>query len=277
MKHDPRRILLALLAILGLLLASCGGGDSDDGDSVEDPTTTTAADDGADDDADSDDGGDTGDDEAAEGEDDGDGDAGGGVDDEEPTDVDSDGRSQADAESLAAAVHPTLDDFPAGYEASDDEDDDAGFSACITSVSDDQELAEAGPTTFESGDAVAMNVTTVVYESVAAAEAVIDEMTTDAFVTCGQGVIDDGFASPTGSTSLVASVDSPPIGEESVSLSGAFAPSGADGAAGISIHAVRTADVLSFVAVLDVTGGDAIGEAVATGLTAVGGRHAAVG
>lgn len=277
MTRDRRRLLLALLAVLGLLLTACGGDDGDDDAAPE--TSTTAADD------DADDGGEGTDDTTDGGADEGDGtddttdggaDEGDDTDDPEATPGDEGGgRSVAEAEALVVDAHPTLDDFPDGYQATDSVSDGADtLTDCFTTIDEDQQLAQSTATRFEAPSGAASNVTTVVYDSVATAEAALAELLTDEFVACAETYIDDGFGATDGTT-LEASADEPPIGEESVSVSGAFVAN--DAAAGISLHAVRTADVVSLLAILDINGTSAIEGAVAEALTAVGSRHTVVG
>jgi len=275
MTRDHRRTLLALLAVVGLLLTACGGDDGDDTADDGDATTTTAADDtddGTDETTgdDGDDGDDT-DDAATDGTDDTDADEG----DDADEGGDGDGRPAAEAEALVVDAHPTLDDFPDGYQATDEVSDGADtLTDCFTTVDEDQQLAQSTATRFEAPSGAASNVTTVVYDSVATAEAALAELLTDEFVACAETYIDDGFGATDGTT-LEASADEPPIGEESVSVSGAFVAN--DAAAGISLHAVRTADVVSLLAILDINGTSAIEGAVAEALTAVGSRHTVVG
>lgn len=237
-----RRALAAACA-LTLLLAACGGDDDDaDGDEGTEETTestaettpepegstTTGEADDPDDDDQGEDGGDT--------------------------------EGDPEAVATAEAINLTIDDFAPGWteEAGDDTAGEDDFDECFT-TNDIEALTvgEAETPTFtgetpdgQGAQVVAMQ--TVVFDSPESASAVIAELATAEFATCTQ----DGFVEDTegAQAALEPLVDEQPIGEESAGVAGAVQVPGADGSTQqgrVDLHAIRTAEVVSFTLTLD--------------------------
>lgn len=266
------RTLIAGLCALTLVLAGCGD-DGDSADTVEE-TTTTAADETT-----------TTADESTTTE------AGDPADEttttaEEPDDSgegSGDGtEGDPDAVALAQAINLTIADFDDTWTESPAEDDDGGPSIDDCFVETDIEAAtvgeaETGTFSYEPGpDAVQLvTMQTVVLDSPETAQAIVAELQGDAFATCAGDGLASGFGEGA-EVSLTVRPDDPAWTEESVGLVGDVAIPNGDAVAqgAMDLHVLRTGEVVSFTASIDVGVGGLealLGQIYAT----VAERHAA--
>lgn len=267
MSHAIARRLLAGACALTLVLAACGDDGDDDaaGDTtttVEEATTTTeeTTTTVADEPSTS-----TGDDPAAP--------------DDEPGDEAT--GDDPDAVALAESINLTLDSFAEGWteEPADEDDGEGMVNACFVDTPlDDVTLGRAETPTFsiESDDGSQFQIVamqTIVFDSVASAEAALAEAQGDTFVACATDGIVGGIG---GTGTLEVTVDDPSLTDESLGLAGDIEVTidGTPSAALVDLHLLRTQDVVSFTAIVDV--GDLGFEGTLTDvLTEVATRHAA--
>lgn len=266
---------LAGACALTLLVTACGGDTDDSADVVDTPTTeaadqttesteapdettTTVVDDGA---------------TTTEADPPDDGPDGGSGDGTE---------GDPDAVALAQRINLTIDDFDDGWTESPAEDDDSGrtIDECFlgTDLEGDQVgEAETGSFAYEPDAASAQIVTmqTVVLDSPETAGAVFDEFTGEAFVGCAADVMGSSFGDG-GAVDVSLRIDDPAWTEDSAGLVGDVTIPNGDGAAftgAVDLHILRTAEVVSFTATIDV-GVDAIEGLLGQILATVADRHA---
>lgn len=165
-----------------------------------------------------------------------------------------------DAVALAQRINLTLDDFDEGWEESPAEDDDGGptIDDCFTETDVEAATvgeAETGSFSYEPNDDQVQLVTmqTVVLESEDTASAIVAELGGDAFVTCAEQLFVDSYGEGSEVT-LSERPDDPPFTEESTGLVGDITlAQGDDSYSGVmDLHVLRTAEVISLVATLDI-------------------------
>lgn len=175
-----------------------------------------------------------------------------------------------EAVATAEAINLTIDDFAEGWVEEEDssegnEEDD--FDQCFTTIDlAAVTLGEAETPTFtaetpdgQGGQVVAMQ--TVVFDTPDSAIAAQEELATQEFANCTQSGITGSDVEGV-QASLTPTADEPPIGEQSVGVAGAVQIPGPDGEpqqGKLDLHAIRTANVVSFTLTLD------IGETPSTG------------
>lgn len=254
------RVLTRALAgacALTLLLGACSDDDGDDDadattTEASDDSTTTAGDDAPTTTADGDDGDDGGDDVAED-----------------------------EAEALAESINLTVSDFSPEWSAEEGDDDGGSqIDECFVEVViDDVAVAEAETPAFslqaEDGTGQYVSMQTVVFPSATEAEALLAEAGSPAFATC----VTDSLATALGAdpgAGLEAQVDDPAVTEESLGVIGevSIPIEGTPQPGLVDVHLFRTAEVVSFVATLDV-GATGFFEDTLTDLyTVIADRHA---
>lgn len=263
----PRTATRALAGVcaLTLLFAACGG-DDDEGSDTDDTEQTTAS---------------TEADESTASEPD---ETTASEPEEETTTSEDEGDPEAVA--VAEAVNLTIDDFADGWaeEAPADEDGEDDLDQCFATVDiEATTVGEAETPTFsaetpdgQGGQVVSMQ--TVVFDSPDTASTVLSEVSSPEFATCAQQLLTQ---SEEGTEAvLTPAVDDPPLGEESVGIAGAVQIPASDGStqdARIDLHAIRTAQVVSFTVTLDIgaTPAPAFEQTLAELYTLIAGRQAA--
>ncbi len=263
----PRTATRALAGVcaLTLLFAACGG-DDDEGSDTDDTEETTASTEAADESTE------PASDETTASE-------------PEEESTTSEGEGDPEAVAVAEAVNLTIGDFADGWveeEPADDGSDD--LDECFATVDiEATTVGEAETPTFSAatpdgqGGQVA-SMQTVVFDSPDTATAVLSEVSSPEFATCAQELMTQSAEGTEAALSPV--VDDPPLGEESVGIAGAARLPASDGStqdARIDLHAIRTAQVVSFTVTFDVgtTPAPAFEQTLAELYTLIAGRQAA--
>lgn len=168
-----------------------------------------------------------------------------------------------EAVATAEAINLTIDDFAEGWVEEEDssegnEEDD--FDECFTTIDlAGVTVGEAETPTFSAelpdgsgGQVVAMQ--TVVFDTPESAMAAQTELATQEFANCTQAGI-TGSEVEGVQASLTPTADEPPVGEQSVGVAGSVSIPGEGGETQqgkLDLHAIRTAQVVSFTLTLDI-------------------------
>ncbi|HEV7720965.1 MAG TPA: hypothetical protein VGO60_06760 [Iamia sp.] len=233
---------LAGACALTLVLAACGGDTEDSAEVVDDHDRTTEAVDET---------------TASTADDDSTITA---TDETTTTEADDGTEGDPDAVALAQRVNLTLDDLdetwtedPAAADDGSPTIDDCFVETDIETVTVGR--AKTGTFAYEPSDDAVQLVTmqTVVLDGPETATALVAEFGGDAFATCASGVLRDSFGEG-GEATLALRPDEPAWTEESTGLVGDLTiPNGDSTFSGVAdLHILRTAEVVSFTATVDV-------------------------